>query len=43
MQEKYSPVITQSRFENICSSHIYFFLTQKFFLTLLPSVSAEET
>lgn len=30
MQEKYSPIITQSRFENICSSHIFFF-GQKFF------------
>lgn len=40
MQEKYSP-ITQSRFENICSSHVI--LTQKVFLTLLSSVSAEDT
>lgn len=42
MQEKYSP-ITQSRFENICSSHII--LTQGFFvffLTLLSCVSAED-
>lgn len=31
MQEKYSPVITQSRFENICSSHIYFFFDTKVF------------
>lgn len=37
MQEKYSPIITQSLFENVCNSH-FFFWTQKFSFFDTPSV-----
>lgn len=43
MQERYSPIITQSLFENVCNSHFFFGHKNFLFLTLPRSVSAVAT